>query len=104
MGLFLEGMGRMAKAKNHTNNNQNSKAHRNGIKRPLRQKAIAVKGMCPKFLRNQRFAKKNNAKAVEDSLRDHCHSSRGGATRQVEGMGYWPLPMQPSSFICRPIF
>jgi len=55
----------MSKTKNHTNHNQNYKAHRNGIKKPLRQKAIAVKGMCPKFLRNQRFAKKGSLKAQQ---------------------------------------
>jgi len=27
----------MAKSKNHTNQNQNKKAHRNGIKRPQKQ-------------------------------------------------------------------
>ena len=27
---------RMAKSKNHTNHNQNKKAHRNGIKKPVR--------------------------------------------------------------------
>merc|ERR1712167_63448 len=27
--------------------------------------------------------------AVEGDLRDRSHSSRGGATRQVEGMGCW---------------
>eukprot|EP00020_Sapocribrum_chincoteaguense_P010520 CAMPEP_0170730510 /NCGR_PEP_ID=MMETSP0437-20130122/571_1 /TAXON_ID=0 /ORGANISM="Sexangularia sp." /LENGTH=61 /DNA_ID=CAMNT_0011068713 /DNA_START=51 /DNA_END=236 /DNA_ORIENTATION=+ len=50
----------MAKSKNHTNKNQNRKAHRNGIKRPVRQKTPSQKGRDPKFLRNLRFAKKHN--------------------------------------------
>ncbi|KAJ3069884.1 60S ribosomal protein L29, partial [Quaeritorhiza haematococci] len=47
-----------AKSKNHTNHNQNRKAHRNGIKRPQRNRFPSLKGVDPKFLRNQRFAKK----------------------------------------------
>jgi len=52
----------MAKSKNHTNHNQNYKAHRNGIKRPKLHKYKSQKGMDPKFLRNQKFAKKGNKK------------------------------------------
>ena len=56
----------MAKSKNHTNHNQNKKAHRNGIKKPKAQRYISQSGMEPKFLRNQRFAKKHNVvKAVK---------------------------------------
>ena len=43
----------MAKSKNHTNHNQNFKAHRNGIKKPKRQRYRNTTGMDPKFLRNQ---------------------------------------------------
>jgi len=50
----------MAKSKNHTNHNQNKKAHRNGIKKPKNHRYISTKGMDPKFLRNQRYAKKHN--------------------------------------------
>jgi large subunit ribosomal protein L29e len=46
----------MAKSKNHTSHNQSNKAHKNGIKRTLRQKHQSCRGMDPKFLRNQRFA------------------------------------------------
>lgn len=52
--LFTE----MAKSKNHTNHNQSRKAHRNGIKKVKKFQKTSTKGMCPKFLRNQRFAKK----------------------------------------------
>ncbi|KAI8330049.1 ribosomal L29e protein family-domain-containing protein [Chlamydoabsidia padenii] len=53
----------MAKSKNHTNHNQNSKAHRNGIKKPRQHKYPSLKGVDAKFLRNQRFAKKGTFKA-----------------------------------------
>merc|ERR1719359_859946 len=48
----------MAKSKNHTNCNQNKKAHRNGIKKTRRPKQMSFKGVDAKFLRNQRFAKR----------------------------------------------
>ena len=35
----------MAKSKNHTNHNQGYKNHRNGIKRPLRNKHQSLKGV-----------------------------------------------------------
>ncbi|KAF9057281.1 ribosomal L29e protein family-domain-containing protein [Panaeolus papilionaceus] len=46
----------MAKSKNHTNHNQNKKAHRNGIKRPQSMRSPSLKGVDPKFRRNQKFA------------------------------------------------
>ena len=49
----------MAKSKNHTNHNQNRKAHRNGIVRPRRQRYASLKGVDPKFLRNRRRAIKH---------------------------------------------
>ncbi|KAJ1530412.1 hypothetical protein ONE63_005320 [Megalurothrips usitatus] len=52
----------MAKSKNHTNHNQNRKAHRNGIKKPKRNRHESKLGVDAKFLRNQRFAKKQNLK------------------------------------------
>ena len=50
----------MAKSKNHTAHNQSVKNHRNGIKKPPRNKYPSLKGVDPKFLRNLRFAKKHN--------------------------------------------
>ncbi|XP_023024569.1 ribosomal protein L29 [Leptinotarsa decemlineata] len=50
----------MAKSKNHTNHNQNRKAHRNGIKKPKRFRHESTLGMDAKFLRNQRFSKRHN--------------------------------------------
>ncbi|XP_074321958.1 large ribosomal subunit protein eL29z-like [Apium graveolens] len=55
----------MAKSKNHTAHNQSHKAHRNGIKKPRKQRNISTRGMDPKFLRNQRYARKHNNKASE---------------------------------------
>ena len=46
----------MAKSKNHTNHNQNKKAHKNGIKKPKRERYLSLKGVDPKFLRNRRRA------------------------------------------------
>ncbi|KAL9959664.1 hypothetical protein ACROYT_G033004 [Oculina patagonica] len=50
----------MAKSKNHTNHNQGHKWHRNGIKKPKKQRFPSLKGVDPKFLRNLRFSKKHN--------------------------------------------
>uniref|UniRef100_A0A0P4VLI8 60S ribosomal protein L29 n=1 Tax=Rhodnius neglectus TaxID=72488 RepID=A0A0P4VLI8_9HEMI len=52
----------MAKSKNHTNHNQNRKAHRNGKKKPKRFRHESTLGVDLKFLRNMRFAKKHNLK------------------------------------------
>jgi len=50
----------MSKGKNHTNHNQHKKNHRNGIKKPQSHRYSSLSGMDPKFLKNQRFAKKHN--------------------------------------------
>ncbi|WP_411016674.1 eL29 family ribosomal protein [Salmonella sp. s51944] len=50
----------MAKSKNHTSHNQSRKNHRNGIKRPKKHETASLRGLDRKFLRNMRFAKKNN--------------------------------------------
>jgi len=56
----------MAKSKNHTAHNQTAKQHRNGIKKPKRQRYISTKGMDPKFLRNQRRATKGRLLANQE--------------------------------------
>lgn len=53
----------MAKSKNHTNHNQNKKAHRNGIKKPKSHRTLSLKGVDPKFRRNQRYALAGSRKA-----------------------------------------
>lgn len=58
----------MAKSKNHTNHNQNKKAHRNGIKRVKQNRFPSNKGVCSKFLRNQRFAKKGMIRAAAAAM------------------------------------
>ncbi|BFZ60731.1 60S ribosomal protein L29 [Saitoella coloradoensis] len=55
----------MAKSKNHTNHNQNSKAHRNGIKKPKTNKYPSQKGVDPKFKRNQRYAALGTQKVMK---------------------------------------
>ncbi|CAK0743425.1 60S ribosomal protein L29-1 [Coccomyxa viridis] len=50
----------MAKSKNHTAHNQTYKQHKNGIKKQKKFRYSSRKGMDPKFLRNQRYAKKHN--------------------------------------------
>ncbi|KAG9075664.1 60S ribosomal protein L29 [Ceratobasidium sp. UAMH 11750] len=56
--------GSMAKSKNHTNHNQNKKAHRNGIKKPKTHFAGSMKGVDAKFRRNQKFARLGTQKAI----------------------------------------
>lgn len=46
--------------KNTCAHNNTHKAHANGIKKAKRTKYVSTKGMDPKFLRNQKFAKKYN--------------------------------------------
>ncbi|KIJ56641.1 hypothetical protein M422DRAFT_773424 [Sphaerobolus stellatus SS14] len=53
----------MAKSKNHTNHNQNKKAHRNGIKRPQAQGITSRKSVDPKIRRNARHASVGSLKA-----------------------------------------
>jgi large subunit ribosomal protein L29e len=59
----------MAKSKNHTNHNQNRKDHRNGIKKPKKFRYESKRGVCQKFLRNQRFALKNNLSTADQVQR-----------------------------------
>ena len=53
----------MAKSKNHTAHNQNKKAHKNGIKKPKRQRYASLEGVNPKFIRNRRRALKGSRAA-----------------------------------------
>jgi len=67
----------MAKRKNHTAHNQTRKAHRNGIKRPHQHTHKSQRGMDPKFLRNLRYAKKNNlSAAVQAKIRGSGNSEK----------------------------
>ncbi|KAI3625422.1 hypothetical protein CBS9595_000783 [Malassezia furfur] len=64
---FLSQRLTMAKSKNHTNHNQSRKAHRNGIKKPKTNRYPSLRGVDPKFLRNQRYAKHGTEKAVREA-------------------------------------
>ena len=44
--------------KNTCAHNSTHKAHANGIKKAKRQRYVSLKGVDPKFLRNQKFAKR----------------------------------------------
>ena len=58
----------MAKSKNHSTHNQGHKNHRNGIKRPVRNRYESLKAVNAKFLRNRRRAIKydrNQSKHVD---------------------------------------
>ena len=50
----------MAKANVHSSKNQNAKNHRNGIKRPKKQRYASLKGVNQKFLRNRRRSIRND--------------------------------------------
>ncbi|KAE8225404.1 hypothetical protein CF319_g1846 [Tilletia indica] len=65
--LFPAQFVKMAKSKNHTNHNQSAKAHRNGIKKPKSNKYPSLKGVDPKFVRNQRYAKHGTEKAIREA-------------------------------------
>ncbi|CAH0490159.1 unnamed protein product [Peronospora farinosa] len=52
----------MVKQKNHTARNNTVKAHRNGIKKPKNHRFHSTRGLDPKFLRNQHWAKKFDKK------------------------------------------
>merc|ERR1712060_43526 len=63
----------MAKSKNHTNNNQNYKNHRNGIKKTRMPKKMSTKGMNTKFVRNQAAAKRGMQCSAEDKEARKAH-------------------------------
>ncbi|KAG2110368.1 ribosomal L29e protein family-domain-containing protein [Suillus discolor] len=53
----------MAKSKNHTNHNQNRKAHRNGIRRPQTNRSRSLRGVDLKFRKNSLYALNGSRKA-----------------------------------------
>ncbi|CAK9328940.1 unnamed protein product [Citrullus colocynthis] len=61
---------RDGEVENHTAHNQSRKAHKNGIKKPMKHCHSSTKGMDPKFLRNQRYAKKHNNKSGENAFEE----------------------------------
>ncbi|PPD95257.1 hypothetical protein GOBAR_DD07729 [Gossypium barbadense] len=75
----------MAKSKNHTAHNQSYKAHKNGTKKPKRHRHTSTKGMDPKFLRNQRYARKHNKKSGESATKEEkmCMKNMGLGDSEV---------------------
>ncbi|KAJ1653926.1 Cochaperone protein [Dispira simplex] len=59
----------MAKSKNHTSHHQNAKAHRNGIKKPKIHRYISQRGVCQKFKRNMRYARKGDIAARKAAMK-----------------------------------
>ncbi|XP_037782972.1 60S ribosomal protein L29-like [Penaeus monodon] len=59
----------MAKSKNHTNHNQNRKAHRNPIRKPKVLIHASMGGVDPKFLKNLKYARKHNLSPKEQMER-----------------------------------
>ncbi|CAI5740977.1 unnamed protein product [Hyaloperonospora brassicae] len=60
----------MVKQKNHTARNNTVKAHRNGIKKPKIHRFTSTRGLDPKFLRNQHWAKKFDKKHRNRKLKN----------------------------------
>ncbi|OAF67011.1 60S ribosomal protein L29 [Intoshia linei] len=54
----------MAKSKNTSHHHQNRKDHRGGIKKPKRQLKMSLRGLEQKYVRNMKYAKKNNKKVA----------------------------------------
>ncbi|KAG7013674.1 60S ribosomal protein L29-1, partial [Cucurbita argyrosperma subsp. argyrosperma] len=77
----------MAKSKNHTAHNQSRKAHRNGIKKPRKHRYTSTKGMDPKFLRNQRYAKKHNNKSGETEMAKSKNHTAHNQSRKAHRNG-----------------
>ncbi len=59
----------MAKSKNHSTHNQGHKNHRNGIKKPARNRYDSLKAVNAKFLRNRRRAIKFDDKQTKHKAR-----------------------------------
>ncbi|XP_022913915.1 uncharacterized protein [Onthophagus taurus] len=74
----------MAKSKNHTNHNQNRKAHRNGIKKPKRFRHESTLGMDAKFLKNQRFSKRHNLNPAQQIKRAKQHKAEREAKKSAK--------------------
>ena len=77
----------MAKSKNHTNHNQGYKNHRNGIKRPLRNKHQSLKGVNYfKLISNPKLEKKLPTFLSYEDIRkviDESYKVEGDLRREV---------------------
>jgi len=66
-----------AKSKNHTNHNQNRKAHRNGIKRVKTHRFTSMKERDVKVWRNERYARKGSMRVFKQTLDSKKALARG---------------------------
>eukprot|EP00960_Hanusia_phi_P072114 767704-Hanusia_phi.AAC.8 len=57
-----------AKSKNHTNHNQNRKAHRNGIKRVKKHRYESTKGRSLKLWRNDKYSRRGSMRVHRKNL------------------------------------
>jgi len=78
----------MAKSKNHTNHNQSTKNHRNGIKLVPRNKYLNSKCVNQTLLRNNRRAKKFDPSIVKQkNLASKVESMKKNKAKLVEAIG-----------------
>ncbi|KTW31068.1 ribosomal 60S subunit protein L29 [Pneumocystis jirovecii RU7] len=56
----------MAKSKNHTNHNQNKKAHKNGIHRPKVHRYLSMKHLDLKFRLNCKYAMRGTQRVLKE--------------------------------------
>ena len=56
----------MAKSTNHTNHNQITKHHKNGIKKPARQRYSSLKGVNQRFLRCRKRSLRFDPKVIKN--------------------------------------
>mmetsp|Transcript_49207 Transcript_49207/g.100476 ORF Transcript_49207/g.100476 Transcript_49207/m.100476 type:complete len:210 (+) Transcript_49207:174-803(+) len=66
-----------AKSKNHTNHNQNKKAHKNGIKRVKTHRYSSMKERDVKVWRNERYARKGSMRVYKQRLDEKKATDRG---------------------------
>ncbi|KAK0414451.1 hypothetical protein QR680_011435 [Steinernema hermaphroditum] len=86
----------MAKSKNTSHHHQNRKDHRNGIKRPTKQRFMSMKGVDQKFLRNLRFAKKGNKKIVDSVTAKRIRADNGATEYFVKWRGFDQCTWEPA--------
>ena len=77
IGLRLRGG---AKSKNHTNHNQNRKAHRNGIKRVRTHRHETTKYMAIKMWRNTKYARKGSMRIHRRNLQIRAEAKKAASS------------------------
>ena len=86
----------MAKSKNHTAHNQNKKDHKNGIKKPKRQRYTSLKGVSSmfvnytlhlfcfgsQFLQVERKFRRNRRRAIKGMIK--AQATQNAATEKTQ--------------------